>query len=261
MVRLAILLLSQRWGLMVVGVILVIAGLAWGATSHQVTFTNYPQGSLNSHYNVYSGDLGNTYFNVQGSPDYFVARKADFTPAIDTDSLADKTSAVSFIASSEKADIAANLEGHHIDSEFIVEKVTFYGDNNQVIATYSTSEYNANPNGFSQNTWLKAIWLIIGGVLLFVLAFIFPMLIKKPQANTNFNIGAGGAQAYQQPYPQQQQPYPPYQPQQQQPYQQPNPYGQSYQGPQQYPPATPYPPQQPNYGQPGGNPYQQPPQQ
>lgn len=255
MVRLVMLLLSRRWGLMVVGAILIIAGLIWGATSHQVAFTTYAPGDITSHYNVYSGDLGNTYFNVQGSSDYFIARKEDFNPAIDTNSLSDKTAAVSFIASSEKADVAANLEGHHIDSEFIVEKVVFYDDHNQPLATYTSQEYNANPNGFYNNNWLKAIWLVIIGALLFVVAFIFPMLVKKPQVNAGFNPGVGGAQPYQQPYPPYgQQPQPQAQPQY-------PPYGQQpYQNPQQYPPATPYPPQQQPYGQPG-NPYQQPPQQ
>lgn len=198
MVRLATptLLLIRRWGLMIIGAILVLVGLAWGATSHQVTFTNYPQGSLDTHYYVYNGGQG-TYISIPGTSTYFIARKNDFNPPLNTDGL----SSVAFIASSEKADIDASLEGQHIDREYIIEKIAFYDGNDQLLAMYTTPEYNANPNpnGFYRNTWLSALWLMVAGTLFFTLPFIYPQLTKKLPAILSINSDVSDTQLYQQP--------------------------------------------------------------
>ncbi len=44
MARLIILLLTRRWGLLIVGAILIIGGAVWGMTSHQVTYQTSKQG-------------------------------------------------------------------------------------------------------------------------------------------------------------------------------------------------------------------------
>lgn len=271
MVRLTILLLSRRWGLIVVGALLVIGGLVWGLSSHTVSYQSYPK---SSNYHIGTGtSSGNVYINANGSDEFFAAFNGDFSPAISSSDV-DKTDSVSFIARTDTStlDPALNANGTTINDAHKIEKLVLYDQNGGVINTYTSSEYNANPNGLSENNWLLASLLLVVGLILGGGAFAYPMLAKKPQTNAGFNP----AQPYQQPYGQPQQPYAqPYQqqpyaqpygqpnPQQppQQPYGQPNPYGQSYQSPQQYPPAAPYPPQQPPYGQPGNNPYQQPPQQ
>jgi hypothetical protein len=68
MVRLAILLLSRRWGLIIVGVLLVIGGVIWGLTSHQVSYQSSQQGA---NYHLATGtQSGNLYVNADGSSDY-----------------------------------------------------------------------------------------------------------------------------------------------------------------------------------------------
>ncbi len=277
MVRLAILLLSRRWGLIVVGALLVIGGLIWGLTSHDISYQSYSR----ANYDINTGKTsGNVYINTKGSNEFFAAFKDDFSPAIATSDL-DKTDTVSFIARTDTStlDPALNANGTTINDAHKIEQLVLYDQSGNKINTYTSTEYNANPNGFNDNHWLLASLLLIVGLLLGGAAFAYPMLAKKQQAGTNFNMGANPVQPYQQPYPQQQ-PYAQPNPQQpyaqpnpygqpQQPYAQPNPYGQPqpsaqpnpYGQPPQYPPAAPYPPQQAPYGQPGSNPYQQPPQQ
>lgn len=271
MVRLAILLLSRRWGLIVVGALLVIGGLIWGLSSHNISYQSHPQ---SSNYHIGTGTTsGNVYINANGSDEYFAAFNGDFSPAISSSDL-DKTDSVSFIARTDTStlDPALNANGTTINDAHKIEKLVLYDQNGSIINTYTSSEYTANPNGLSENNWPLASLLLVIGLILGGAAFVYPMLAKKPQTNAGFNIGANPIQPYPQSYEQPQQPYaqpyqqPPQQPYsqqpygqpnpQQQPYGQPNPYGQSYQNPQQYPPATPYPPQQPPYGQPGNNQYQ-----
>ncbi len=251
MVRLLILLLSRRWGLIVCGVALVIAGLIWGAAgSHQVSYENSTQ---NTNYHIGNGtETGNIYINADGSSDFFVALSDSFNPPIAQSDI-DNSTAISFVARTDTTSIDLNANGTTINEAHQIEKLVFYDKTGNVLATYTTAEYLANPSGFYDNEWLKSIWLVVAGLILGVVGFVLPLLRKRPQASASFAgaVGTQPAQSYQ-PY---QQPANPYG----QPYQGPqavaNPYGQVYQGPEQYPPASPNPPQQPGY-----NPYQQPPQ-
>lgn len=250
MARLIILLLTRRWGLLIVGAALIIGGVVWGMTSHQVSYQTSHQGVT---YHIAIGETsGNVYINADGSSDYFVAFKNDFNPQI-TQSDIDNSNTLQFVARTDTSslDPALNANGTTINDAHKIEKLVFYDKNGNVQQTFTTAEYQANPNGFNDNEWIKSIWLVILGVIIAGAALIVPMVTKRPQPGTSFNIGAGGAQ---QPY---QQPTPYGQPTPQQPA---NPYAQPYQGPGQYPQGAAYPPQPPAYGQPN-NPYQQPPRQ
>lgn len=250
MVRLAILLLTRRWGLIIVGAILVIGGLVWGITSHQVAYQNSQQGA---NYHLATGtQSGNLYINADGSSDYFAAFKGDFNPPIAQSDI-DNSASINFVARTDTStlDPALNTDTGTVNDAHKIEKIVFFDKSGNVMATYTTAEYNANPNGFYDNEWLKSIWLVLVGLLMGGAALLYPMLAKKPQPNASFNIGAAGAQPYAQPYqgPQSYQ-QPGQYPQQQPAYGQPA--GNPYQQPGQYPP------QPPVYGQPGSNPYQQP---
>lgn len=241
MARLLILLLGRRRALIASGVALVIAGLIWGAAgSQQVSYENSLQ---NVSYHIGAGSQsGNIYLNADGSSDYFVALSGSFNPTIPKSDI-DNSTRISFVARTDTTSISLDENGTTINEAHPIEKLVFYDKNGNVLATHITAEYTANPNGFYDNEWLKAIWLIIIGLILGVGAFLYPRLRKQRQGKASLQATAVGAQSSQ-PY---------------QPYQQPNPYGQVYQGPEQYPQAMPYPQQQPGYGQPGSNPYQQPP--
>jgi hypothetical protein len=250
MTRLVMFLLTRRWGLFILGILLLLGGAIWGLTSHQVTYQTSQQGVT---YHIAIGETsGNVYINPDGSADYFVAFKSDFTPPISQSDI-DNSNTIDFVARTDTSslDPALQTNGNTINDAHKIEKLIFYDKNGTIQQTFTTAEYQASPNGFNDNEWIKAIWLLIAGLILAGAALIVPMVTRKPQPATGFTIGAGGAaQPYQQPTPYGQ-PYPS---------QPANPYGQPYQDPGQYAQGTPYPPQPPAYGQPG-NPYQQPPLQ
>lgn len=218
----------------VIGIILLIVGLAWGLTgTHQVGYSNSQQ---NVTYHIGVGtDSGNVYIHADGSDEYFVALKGDFNPDIAQSDI-DNSAGLSFVARTDTTSIELNADnGATITEAHKIEKLVFFDKNGSTMATYVTTEYTSNPNGVSVNAWSSAIWLVVLGLLLAVLG-VFQVMRKR---NTNFSIG--GAPAYQ-PVPPA---YPPTQPGVS--YPPANPYGQAYQNPAQYP-------------QQGGNPYQQPPQ-
>ena len=253
MVRLAIFVLTRRWGLIIVGAALIIGGLIWGLTSHQVSYVQFNNVSANA-YDIGVGETsGNVYINQHGSDDYYAGFKSDFSVPQDE---IDNTASFSFVARTDTSSLDPALhapDGKTINDAHKIEKLVLFDQNGKMLGTFTTAEYNANPNGFSDNEWIKSIWLILVGLILGGAALLVPLFAKKPQTGASFNIGAAGAQ---QPYQQPTQYAPPYQ---QQPYQQQpaNPYGQPpYQGPGQYPQGAPYPPPQPNpYGQPNNPQY------
>jgi hypothetical protein len=268
MARLIVLLLSRRWGLIVVSVILIVAGLIWGLTSQQVTYLHSQD---NVKYEIGTGtDTGNIYINQDGSDVYYVALSGDFNPPISQSDIQNNPS-LSFVARNDTTSINLQADdGTTISEAHKIEKLVFYNSNGSAAATYTTSEYNQYPNGFYNNNWLKSIWLILAGIVIFILTMIFgrrraqpagvgvsggqPFMSQPPYGQQPYQPPAYGQQPYGQPPVQQPygQPYPPQQPPYGQPPAQP-PYGQP---PAQQPYGQPYPPQQP-YGQP---PYQ-PPQQ
>lgn len=243
MARLLILALGRRRALIVCGVALAIVGLIWGAAgSHQVSYEN---SVANATYHIGAGtQTGNIYINADGSSDYFVALSGSFTPPIAQSDI-DTSTRISFVARTDTTSVSLDVNGTTIDEAHPIEQLVFYDKTGKVLSTHTTAEYTANPNGFYDNEWLKAIWLTVLGLVLALVALFYPMLRKRRQAGAVVPAAAAGAQ-------------PP------QPYYQPDPYGQAYQGPAQYPQAAPYPPQyaqppQPSaYGQAGGNPYQNP---
>jgi hypothetical protein len=266
-VRLAFLLLSRRWGLILIGAAMLIGGVAWGAIgSHQVTYADSKDGA---NYIIEKGATsGNVFIHQDGSTDYFVAFHSDFTVA---ESDIQDSQSLQFIARTDTSSLNPSLKadnGTTIDDAHKIEQLSFYDKDGKLMQTYTTDEYKANPKGFYQNEWTSAAWLAIVGGLVLALALIFPLLVKRPQQPSV--IGAGvpgmpgippagqpyeGQRPYGQPY-EGQQPYgQPQQPYQQQPYQGQQPYGQPQQPYQQQP----YQGQQP-YGQPQ-QPYQQQPYQ
>ena len=231
------------WTTVVIGTVLLIAGLAWGLIgSHQISYENSQQ---NITYRIGTGTTsGNVYIHADGSNEYFVALSDDFTPPIARSDI-DNSTAISFVARTDTTSIDLDVNGTTINEAHKIEKLVFLDKNGGTMATYTTAEYNANPNGVYASVWSDAGWLVGFSLLLVVAGLI--QALRAPK--TNFSIGGGTVPPYR-PMPPS---YPPAQTDA--PYAPTNPYSQAYQGPSQYPSANPY-------AQPSNNPnpYQQPPQ-
>ncbi len=234
------LILRNHLARIIVGAILIIVGLVFGITSKQVSYT---QSNDNTTYQIAIGQQsGNVYINADGSNDYFVAFSSDFKVP---QSEIDTPGSLSFIARSDTStlDPALNTGGTTVNDAHKIEKLVLKDKSGNVIGTFTTSEYDANPNGTSVNNWPIGIGIAALGLLILILSFVFAPK-KNPQAFSIAPVGGVQQPMYGQPManPSEQMGTNPYA----QPYgqpQQPNPYGQ---------------PQQPN---PYGQPYQQPPQQ
>ncbi|GAC1566471.1 MAG: hypothetical protein NVS3B14_09020 [Ktedonobacteraceae bacterium] len=225
LIRLLRLLLTRRWGWIVLGVVLVVAGVILGASSHQVSYQTINNGSFTPY--VVQG--GTDYLQVANTSTYYVINEADLSPHFDGKTVfTSKNNIFSIITRSDTEDVDVQLtDGTHLQgSGYQVEQIKQLDSNGQPLQTYSTSEYTQNPNGFYENNWGGGATLIVLGLLSGALAFFVPRFFKnKRQKSFSMAPAAMGTQG--QAFPNQQ----------------PNPYQQPYQNPSQYPSY----PQQPQY--------------
>ncbi len=256
--RLAILLLTRRWGLIVVGAVLVLAGLIVGANSHQVTYQTVNKGTI-IHY-LYGGgsDDNDAYIELQDGSLYFL-NESDFTPTLNSDSIKSQVASIVYDSANTKSiDVSSSNTSTHLSGtgDQVVQLVSF-DDGGQNPTTFTTSEYHQNPSGFYQNDWgwggvLLVLGLLIGGAALLVPMLMPGLAAKAKQGSPGFSMSPP-ANAYQQPLNEQPGPYPSANP------------SYPYPGAAQYPPQGGYPPHPAQYGQPSQGPvaptqYGQPPQ-
>jgi uncharacterized membrane-anchored protein YhcB (DUF1043 family) len=176
--RLLFLLVTSSVGWLVIGIGLVVGGLIWGLNSRQASYQTY---SISSNYQIGTGKAsGNVYLNADGSNDFFAAFTYDFSPTINPDDL-DKTAAVSFIARTDTSALnpALTANGTTITSAHKIEQLVLYDQRGNIIRTYNSTEYLANPNGYNANYWPYAGILMLAGVLCSGNALLF--LTRKKQ--------------------------------------------------------------------------------
>lgn len=162
--RFLLMLVTTSAGLIVIGIGLVVGGLIWGLNSRQAVYQTY---SITSNYQMSQGTVSdNVYIKMDGSNDYFAAFMFDFTPSINPDDL-DKTAEISFIARADTSTLNPPLstDGTTITAAHKIEQLVLYDQNGNIIRSYTSAEYLANPNGYNVNYWPYASMLICAGVL------------------------------------------------------------------------------------------------
>jgi len=156
-------LIATKWGWLVIGIGLLVGGLIWGLNSHQAS---YMHSDSQTKYDVSTGTTsGNTYINVDETDNYYVAFSIDFIVPQDT---INRATSYTFIARTDTSTLNPPLhlsDGTTIDSAHKIEKLVFYDQQNNVLATYTTAEYASNPNGYDDNNWPYASLLMLAGVL------------------------------------------------------------------------------------------------
>jgi hypothetical protein len=226
LICLVIFALRRGWGLIILGGILVIAGIYYGLGSHQVTYRSVGQETV-THFLSGDGSSSdqNGYLQLENDPNLYVLNESDFTPTLNGNSFGD-SDVISFIYRPDTTtsyDVKATNTSTELQGNFYtIEQITVAGSNGQSPKVYTSSEYKQNPKGFYQNNWwpssLNNWWQHIGGgmvvfgLIIVVLALVVSMLGGKSKAQPKQTYQQGGQQY-------------PYQPQA---------YGQSYQYPNQY---------------------------
>ncbi|HTK06972.1 MAG TPA: hypothetical protein VL485_07380 [Ktedonobacteraceae bacterium] len=270
------LLFRYRWGPYVIAAVLIVAGLAVGLTSHQVTYQKADHVTI-SHY-LSGSDDGKAYIQTSDGTLY-VLTELDFTPSLSSDALQSRTATLIYNPDeTETVAVDATNTSTHLDGTgaTVVELISYANSTDTTGKAFVTSDYTQHPQGIYSNQWGGGAVLMLVGI---ALAAIFFFARKNSKNKPGYNNGANGisitpasamAGGFQQQasYPPQATPYPqnPYAPQtpypseqMQAPYsQQGMPYPQNPYAPQATPPypQAPYPSEQPQTPYPQA-PYQQ----
>ena len=224
-VRLLRLLLTRRWGWMVLGVVVAGIGVALGASSHQVKY----QPITNGNFTPYVVEGGTDYLQTSDGSTYYVIKESDLSPHFDGNTIFggnQKTFAILTRSDTEDVDVQLTDGTHLLGTGYRVERIAQVDPTTgQFMQIYSTAEYTQNPNGFYENNWAGGIGLIVLGLLSVGLGLFAPRIFKnrrlKASAPAPVMMGnSGQAMPYQQGNAYQQPP---------------NPYMQPYAGPSQYP--------------------------
>ena len=239
MIRLLLFLLTRRWGLIVLGSLLALGGLGYGASSHQVAYQTLHQGGS---FRFFAVEGGTDYILLNAT--YYVINENDVSPAFDGSAFGRNNNltlgSLAYRTDSRSIDVKLTdgtvLQGTaYTVEQFVVTDTS--GSNQQ---TYTTAEFTQNPNGFYENDWVGGMGLLVVGLTVAGLAFFIPRLRGKNKTQRGLNTAQAGMPMGTQP---QVHPY-------QQPYQGPVPYlqyqHQSYQTPTHYS-QPPYPVQPGQY--------------
>jgi hypothetical protein len=230
LIRLALLLLTRRWGWMILGAVLIIIGIVLGASSHSVAYQTIDHGT----FTPYVVDGGTDYLQTNGST-YYVINEGEMSPAFNGVTVFKNNGTFSMITRTDTQDVDVQLtDGTHLQGTgYKVEKIDVLDSNGTPTQTFVDSEYSQHPNGFYENNWVGGILLIVLGLLAGAAGFFAPQLLKGKLQGLQRSPKAAPAVAGV--------------PGQAGVMSQPNPYAQPYQNPSQYPG---YAPGQASYNQP-----------
>lgn len=246
LLRLALLLLTRRWGWMALGAVLIIIGIVLGVASHQVSYQTINHGS----FTPYVVSDGNDYLQTSGST-YYVITESELSPTFNGLSIFKTSQTFSMIARTDSQNVDVQLsDGTHLQGTgYKVEKIDVLDSNGTPTQSFVDSEYTKNPNGFYENDWPGGIALIVLGLIAGALGFFAPQLLRgklqrfqRAPKSAPAAVGAPGQVGALPP---------------------PNPYQQPYSNPSQYPGYGQGQPGQPSYNQPyqQNQPYPNPAQQ
>lgn len=154
----------SRWFFVfiIVGILLLLVGIATGVSSHSSTYQPIAKGTI-AHY--LSAD-GTGYLQLNGSRDLYIVQEGTFSPAINginTFQDGDMISLVIDPKSTANIDKTSVIGTHLVGTAAnVVQIVVFDDTTGQSKATYATDAYKQNHIGYTQNNWP------IGGVVAFL---------------------------------------------------------------------------------------------
>ena len=169
---------TQHWGLILLGVLLIVCGLMYGTIPQKTSYQSITKAFL-AHY--LSG-RGIGYMQLEKSPTLYIVNEGEFLPAFSADYLNNGNVLISFLyRTDETTNINASSDNnvHLVGPAFTVERITLYHQFGQPPVVFSTHEYFQNPTGYYQHNWMAALVLSILG-LIFIGSGLF-MTIRRGQ--------------------------------------------------------------------------------
>ena len=158
-------LITRRWIWAVIGVIVLLSGVLWGASSPTVPYIEIPRGS---YYYFSTANNGDVYIYPVNWSTFFVARRNDFSSPIDS-TKTDQTKWLLFFARPDMIsvdDTIDTIQGkQYVTQAHVIEQLTLYDQSQIVLATYTARDYNSNHDYYESWWWPTPVVLIGTGLV------------------------------------------------------------------------------------------------
>lgn len=155
---------ARRWSLIIIGIILVLGGLIYGAIPHQTPYQSIPK-SFIAHY--LSG-RGTGYMQLEKSPTLYIVNEGEFLPAFSADYLNHGQIVISFLYRNDETtniDASSDNKVHLVGQAYSVEQIKLYYQYGQPPEVFSAQEYLQNPNGYYQHNWIAGMVISLLGLI------------------------------------------------------------------------------------------------
>jgi hypothetical protein len=154
----------RHWGLILVGILLIIGGLIYGSIPQKTPYQNITKAFM-AHY--LSG-RGIGYMQLEKSPTLYIVNEGQFLPSFSADYLNNGNVLISFLYRTDETtsiDASNGNNVHLIGPAYTVEQITLYHQFGQPPQVFSTSEYYQNPKGYYLHSWITGIALSLLGLI------------------------------------------------------------------------------------------------
>lgn len=155
---------ARHWGLILVGIILALSGLIYGAFPQQTPYQQITKAFI-AHY--LSG-RGTGYMQLEKSPTLYIVNEGEFLPDFSADYLNHGQVLISFLyRTGEITEIDASSDTHvHLKgTAYQVERIILYHQFGQPPEVFSTHQYFQNPDGYYQHHWMAGLLLSLLGLI------------------------------------------------------------------------------------------------
>ena len=181
----SLIIFIQRWGLILLGILLIIVGLMYGAIPQKTSYQSMTKAFI-AHY--LSG-RGIGYMQLEKSPTLYIVNEGEFLPAFSADYLNHGNVLISFLYRTDETtsiDASSDNNVHLVGAAYTIRRITLYHQFGQQPVVFSTHEYFQNPNGYYQHNWMVGIALSILGIIFIGLGLFITVRLGKKKRQLDF---------------------------------------------------------------------------
>ena len=168
----------QRWGLILLGIVLIMCGLIYSAIPQTTPYQEISKAFLVH----YLSGRGIGYMQLEKSSSLYIVNEGDYIPAFSADYLNHGNVLISFLYRSDETtsiDVSSDNHVHLVGSAFPVVRITLYHQYGQQPVVFSTQQYLQNPNGYYRHNWIVGIAFSILGLILIGIGYFMTVVRGK----------------------------------------------------------------------------------
>lgn len=176
----------QRRSLFLLGALLIVCGLMYGAFPQKTSYQSITKAFLVH----YLSGRGIGYMQLEKSPTLYIVNEGEFLPAFSADYLNHGTVLIAFLYRTDETssiDVSSDNNIHLVGPAFPVVRIMLYHQFGQEPVVFSTHDYFQDPNGYYQHNWMAGIALSILGLIFIGSGYFMTVVRGKNKKQLDFD--------------------------------------------------------------------------